>query len=375
MRCFRSRHPLRNVIASSLRIGNHHDRVAAQGSASHAGHPLPSQRMVLVMDRDLVTPNVGFVWLSSVCPTVGISPAASSGSAPAAPLAVGRCSPSALAPVPPAIRSRLAPGCARTSLRPPRSFRRSGEPPARPRPARPRATLCRSACRTGLPGLPSLSHAMPSGVSERSLDLVGSCQYPPVLSPFLHPSRPRPLPSAGVTRPRRYYGPLRHPARPSLPLAGCRLARARHRQGFPCCLPSPSRTHAVANTPAEPPGALVARFPDAGSLPRFNGGSASASSFSRPARRFTRVPACVLAEPPMAALCHRSASVLFVTSSNRSDCLPAGATVAGRDSNPLGVGALSRRTLNPRLVRGIVRFLDQIVPLRIGWESGIVRER
>ena len=31
---------------------------------------------------------------------------------------------------------------------------------------------------------------------------------------------PRPLPSAGVTRLRRYYGPLRHPKRPSLSLAG-----------------------------------------------------------------------------------------------------------------------------------------------------------
>ena len=34
---------------------------------------------------------------------------------------------------------------------------------------------------------------------------------------------PRPLPSAGVTRLRRYYGPLRHPKRPSLSLTGVRL--------------------------------------------------------------------------------------------------------------------------------------------------------
>ena len=40
----------------------------------------------------------------------------------------------------------------------------------------------------------------------------------------------------------------------------------------------------TANTPAEPGGARVARFPTAGSLPRFNGGSASAVRVSRPAR-------------------------------------------------------------------------------------------
>ena len=34
---------------------------------------------------------------------------------------------------------------------------------------------------------------------------------------------PRPLPSTGVTRLRRYYGPLRHPKRPGLSLAGVRL--------------------------------------------------------------------------------------------------------------------------------------------------------
>ena len=65
-----------------------------------------------------------------VCPAVGISPAASSGSAPAAPRAVGSCSPSALSPVPRANRPRLVPRCARTSRRPPRRPRRCGAPPA-----------------------------------------------------------------------------------------------------------------------------------------------------------------------------------------------------------------------------------------------------
>ena len=47
----------------------------------------------------------------------------------------------------------------------------------------------------------------------------------------------RPLPSAGVTRLPRYYGPLRNPRRPSLSLAGVWLRRsAPRRLGFPCCV-------------------------------------------------------------------------------------------------------------------------------------------
>ena len=51
---------------------------------------------------------------------------------------------------------------------------------------------------------------------------------------------PRPLPSTGVTRLRRYYGPLRRPRRPGLSLAGVRLTVTRCRRwGFPCCVGSP----------------------------------------------------------------------------------------------------------------------------------------
>jgi len=50
--------------------------------------------------------------------------------------------------------------------------------------------------------------------------------------------------------------------------------------------------HAIAITPAEPLGALFARFPSGSSLPRHLGGSASALIFSRPAQRsFTLRPA------------------------------------------------------------------------------------
>ena len=84
--------------------------------------------------------------------------------------------------------------------------------------------------------------------------------------------------------------------------------------------PFPSSMRAATNTPAEPVGARVARFPTAGSLPRVSGGSASALPVSRPARRSLHVAALMVAEPPKAALCHRSASNDVVTSSIRSDC-------------------------------------------------------
>src|SRR5262249_29149476 len=50
---------------------------------------------------------------------------------------------------------------------------------------------------------------------------------------------PRPLPSAGVTRLPRYYGPLRLPGRPGLALTGVRLGHAPAAWGLPCCAGSP----------------------------------------------------------------------------------------------------------------------------------------
>ena len=97
---------------------------------------------------------------------------------------------------------------------------------------RPRKSLVRQAH-------PSLRHAMPPaapgpqwGDRHRPLprSLAASCTGLEL----------RPLPSVGVTRLRRYYGPLRHPTRPGLALAGCRLEVTHlHRWGFPCCTRSP----------------------------------------------------------------------------------------------------------------------------------------
>jgi hypothetical protein len=126
---------------------------------------------------------------------------------------------------------------------------------------------------------------------ERRLQLLNtrrSYQLPNL--PFLAASYARlelrSLPSISVTRLRRYYEPLRHPVAPGLSLAGVRLIVVSDRAiGLPVLHRSSPCMHAVATTPAEPLGALFARFPRDNSLPRILSGSASASPFSRLAQR------------------------------------------------------------------------------------------
>ena len=169
--------------------------------------------------------------------------------------------------------------------------------------------------------------------------------HPPSL--FRHPSEPevpfldRHYPASSVLR----TSPP--PCRPGLTLAGFRLVCAAPPTGLPVLLPSPSSMRAIVSTPAEPDGAWVARFPSGGNLPRINGGSASALLVSRPAQRLLRVMARMVAEPPKAVLlseCFSPYRCLY----GPLRLLPAGATVAGRDSHPQGNGAFPRRTIkNP----------------------------
>ncbi len=186
----------------------------------------------------------------------------------------------------------------RLSRRPPRPRRRCGGRPARRPRARRRATPCRSACRTGSPEPPSLSHVAPSGVAELSLRRLGLRQSPrPFLRHALLSNRgPFPPPALpGFPGTTGLSATLTGPAWPSRAV-GWRV----HRQpaGLPVLRPSPSSTRAVATTPAEAVGARVARFPAAGSLPRVTSGSASASAVSGPARRSLALrPAWSLSRP------------------------------------------------------------------------------
>ena len=143
---------------------------------------------------------------------------------------------------------------------------------------------------------PSLMHVMlPESLpSSRGPGIATPASLlPSDIAPHL-----RSLSSTGITRRLQSYGPLRHPDRPGLPLAGNQLARATPPTGLPVLRPFPPSMRAAANTPAEPAGALVARFPADGSLPRFTAGSASALPVSRPAQRSLSLrPAWSLSHP------------------------------------------------------------------------------
>ena len=120
---------------------------------------------------------------------------------------------------------------------------------------------------------------------------------------------PRSLPSTGVTRLRRYYGPLRHPMRPSLSLAGVWLrGTPPHRMGFACCVIISVYRHAVVITPVAR-WALIARgtaysnrfpAPSGYGLPHSLARSASTLVVSRPAQRSLAITACRLAASPKA---------------------------------------------------------------------------
>src|SRR5262249_30799699 len=99
--------------------------------------------------------------------------------------------------------------------------------------------------------------------------------------------------SAGVTRPLRYYEPLRHPMRPGLSLTGVRLSPRDSPRGASRVAPVPPSRHAVVITPVGPLGRFahgpayssLALVVSDVSLPRVSAGSAPTSIVSRPARR------------------------------------------------------------------------------------------
>src|SRR3954452_3909787 len=144
----------------------------------------------------------------------------------------------------------------------------------------------------------SLSRVTPSAVSEHFSELLG---HP--ISRSLTAScvrlELRPLPSPGITRLQRYYGPLRHPSAPSLSLAGVRLIIPDHALGLPvlralslctCCRHYPGA--AAGRTPRSSRPAVSA-FPGRGRLVGLHIDLFEACS------AFTRVAACTLARSPL----------------------------------------------------------------------------
>ena len=195
-----------------------------------------------------------------------------------------------------------------------------------------------------VPPSPSLSRVARSGVSERSPTLLDSRQWscPCLLSvpfPAQGPFPRRALPRvSGTTDPSATL-----PARPAprgVPVAACTAPA-----GLPVLLRFPSSMHADAITPAEnrPVLSSLSSQP-VGGLPLMTGGSASALTVSRPARRSLAFrPAWSLNRPrrPFSPKCFSPCRYLH----EPLWPLPAEATVAGWDSHPPGKRAFPRRTV------------------------------
>jgi hypothetical protein len=138
-----------------------------------------------------------------------------------------------------------------------------------------------------------------------------------------------PFPPTGITRLPWYYGPLRHPDRPSLSLAGVQLGVTRpHPTGLPVLRPVPMYMHADATTPVGPLAADAHRHQGRRPSPLFRRVGSHITLFEA-CSAFTHVPACMLAKPPLAALYIRGFGSL-VTSTTApiatgwSDQLPGG---------------------------------------------------
>src|SRR5258708_2363703 len=145
-----------------------------------------------------------------------------------------------------------------------------------------------SSCRTGHRSdsqlLSSLSRVTLSAASEHVSELLG-CPISRSLPTSCVCLELRPLPSTGITRLQRYYGPLRHPSAPGLSLAGVRLIIPDHALGLPVL-----RALSLCTCCRHYPGAAAGRTPRSShpavsAFPGRVAGSACTSSFSRLAQR------------------------------------------------------------------------------------------
>ena len=135
----------------------------------------------------------------------------------------------------------------------------------------------------------SLSFRLQRGldVSVHRAVLLDSSSITGTVDPFLSWFGAGLLPSAGVTRPRRSYEPLRHLRSPVLALAGSPLVwrcRSTPRPQTSLVAHCPCPVRAATTTPVGSPAACLARFAGDGGLPRLYGGSAPTLTVSRPAR-------------------------------------------------------------------------------------------
>jgi hypothetical protein len=154
-----------------------------------------------------------------------------------------------------------------------------------------------------------------------------------------------PLPSTGITRLARYYGPVRHPQWPSLAVTGNLLEiPVSTTEDFPCCVRSSSFVHATANTPARLPGARFARFPGSVSLPRIDWQVGPCITLFEACSAFTHVAACTLAKSLYDPLHRRLQPLRYLH--DCSDCYRLERKSPGGIRTHWKSAALARRTSN-----------------------------
>ena len=151
-----------------------------------------------------------------------------------------------------------------------------------------------------------------AATSENSLGVVRLFANLPFVVASCVRLQLRLLPSAGVTRLRWYYEPLRHPSRPGLSLTSCPLIDTAITAGTSRVAHGPLCLHAVANTPAGRMEFIRSYDSIRFGLPTNRGGSAPALSVSRPAQRsLTLRPA--RSPSRLATLCTRGFSSLVAS--------------------------------------------------------------
>ena len=134
-------------------------------------------------------------------------------------------------------------------------------------------------------------HVTPSATSEHNRGVARLIVNPRVRCCFLRLSLTE-IPSLHRTYPvHRYYEPLRHPIRPNLSLASCRLIRTAITAGASRVAPGQLCLHAVAITPAGLMELVRSYCPINGGPPTLHGGRAPALIVSRPAQRCWDQPA------------------------------------------------------------------------------------
>ena len=162
---------------------------------------------------------------------------------------------------------------------------------------------------------PSLTHVMLRNSPPLHAGFLGKAT-PAGLRSSVIPPHLRPLSSTGITPRLRYYGPLRHPAGPACPSRGpgCRVHGTDRvsRVATPSIFHACRRQYPGGNRPVL---SSLSSQP-VGGLPLITGGSASALTVSRPARRSLAFrPAWSLSRPRRPF--YQSASAHVVTSMNR----------------------------------------------------------